>query len=63
MKLTPRCQGFRFTHKAWSIEKYIDVLKVGKGRLRQVEGINERGEKVVIYTLENSSDWVKIPKR
>jgi hypothetical protein len=63
MKLTPRCQGHRFTNKKWSIEKYIDISKVGPGKVKVIRGTNEKGEQVWFFTSEESTDWVKLPKK
>lgn len=57
MKLTPRSQGYRFTHDEWSPNTWIDVKKVGRSTVR---GIDQDGKNIEFARDEMDSKWRRL---
>lgn len=57
MKLTPRAQGYRFTHESWDHGRYVDIRKVGRS---EVEAVNDEGNTVRFDRDDMNLGWIRL---
>ena len=57
MKLTPRCQGYRFRDPKWPEGRYYDVRFVGRSTVRVID----QDRKGIEFDRDDTKgDWVRL---